>query len=196
MLNAKDLKSAVTAMEFGDGYLDIYHSSEHLDYIMWKRGILLQVPNVTAAVTEKKDPRELKSGATRSGYRLQTTFHRYFYKIGTQSFKQRTKNLMTPVGLAVWWQDDGVLCQSDGFKYANLSTQGYSLEENACIIRTWNDHFGWSPKLKFYQQKNYDRETVNTHHRLALTKAQIVELSRVIAPFVHESFRYKLLIPT
>ena len=196
-LDAKHLKSAITAMEFGDGYLDmnamsakarfgIYHSAEHLDYMEWKQLILQQVSNVTAQIVTKDD--------TRHGYRLQTNFHRYFYKIGVQSFKQRVKNLFTPIGLAVWWQDSGTLCQSGGeYKYAHLSIQGYTVEEIKCIITAWNNHFGWSPKLAFYQQKNYGRGTTSVH-RLILRKSEAILLSEYIKDFVQDSFKYKLLL--
>lgn len=205
-LSSSELKTAITSMLLGDGFaesnvmsgkarFDIYHKSDNLDLILFKQQVLEQIPGITCRVTEKVDTRPLKNGDVRKGYRLQTSFSNYLFNIANSSFKLKVKRTITPLGLAILWQDNGttVIGLRDGryqFKFANLCTERLSIEENKRIILEWNNLLGWSPRLEMYKKNT---ESDITYHRLALKKEQVISLSEVIAPFVVDSMKYKLI---
>ncbi len=199
IMKSCEIKSQTIAIMHGDCYtdvnhnsgkarLDIYHNEKNLDLIMKKKMILEQITGVVVTVTEKIDKRQLKSGGVRKGYRLQTNFSRYFYKINQAPFKYIAKQLVKPESLALLWQDDGTVCWKDGyFSTATLATDDWESWKVDELRKEWNKYYGWCPVKMDYKCRD------KMYLRLRLIKEQAEKLSDVIRNHVVGSMKYKLI---
>lgn len=195
-----EIKSQTIAIMNGDCYvdvnensgkarLDIYHSDKNLDLLLKKKEILEKINGVTVRITEKIDNRPLKSGNVRKGYRLQTNYSRYFYKLNTAPFKYIAKQIVKPEALALLWQDDGTLCidKQGYFSTATLAIDDWSNERVKELLKAWNNHYGWCPVKMDYKCRD------KVYLRLRLIKNEMEKLSNIIRNYVVESMKYKLI---
>jgi hypothetical protein len=200
MLSSK-IKSKVLAIMYGDSFvdvntnsgkarLDIYHSVEQFDHLMLKKGILDNITGVVTRVVEKNDSRILLSGKTREGFRLQTNFTNYFFKLKHAPFKYVAKQIVKPEALAILWADDGTLCidrKNGNYSAAYLCTDSMEVWQVEEIRKAWNNLYGWTPALMDYKCRN------KTYPRLRLIKTQAEKLSEIVWEHTTPSLRYKLL---
>lgn len=199
MISSSEIKQQVLAIMYGDCFvdqnqnsgkarLDIYHTEKNLDLLLKKKEILESVTGVNVKITEKLDSRPLKNGEIRKGYRLQTNFTSYFYKLFNSPFKYVSKQLVKPLALSILWQDDGTVCWSKKgyFSTATLATddwEGWKVKE---LIKAWNNQYGWSPVAMDYKCRD------KMYIRLRLIKAQYEQLSNVLSEHCVPSMQYKI----
>lgn len=192
-MKSSEIKSQVLAMMHGGAHVDnnhasgksrlnIYHDARQLELLELKRDILESITGVTATIRVKND-------GTCEGYRLQTNYSRYFYKLNTAPFKYVVKQLVRPKALAILWSDDGTLCiRSNGeFSSAVLCLDAWPLWQIDMLVIAWNRQYGWSPVVTAYK----DRGT--TYLRLRLIKEQAVRLSDKLMSYTVPALQYKLL---
>lgn len=197
---SSEIKSQVLAMMYGDVFvdvnensgkarLDIYHSEPQLELLMMKKQVLESITGITTHLSEKNDPRILKNGKTRKGYRLQTNFSRYFYKLKKAPFKYVARQLVKPKALAILWSDDGTLCIHNKryFSSALLCTDSFEIWQVEELRKSWNDAYGWCPVLVEYACRG------KTYPRLRLVKAHAEALADIVTEHTVEALKYKLL---
>lgn len=173
----------------GKARLDIYHTKKNYDLIVKKKEILENINGVKVTIVEKSDTRPLNGGGVREGYRLQTNFSRYFYKLNAMPFKFVSKQLVKPEALALLWQDDGTVCwdKQGYFSTATLAVDDWPGWKVHALKKAWNKAYGWCPTFMPYRCRGV------TYHRLRLIKSQTEMLSDVIRNHVVESMQYKLM---
>jgi hypothetical protein len=200
-LSSSEIKSCFYAIMLADSFtevntnsgkarLDIYHSSKNEDYMKMKTQIFMNIKTLEFSVKEKIDSRPLKNGGVRQGFRCITKFSNYIYTLHNVPFKVKVKGIINnPLALAILWQDDGTCyVNQDGvYKYANICVESWTIEQCKIFIQAWNDKFGWSPKLAFYQSRN------KTYHRLSIMKSEMQQFSDHIREYVVDSMQYKIL---
>lgn len=198
-MNSSEIKQQVLAIMYGDCHvdqnhnsgkarLDIYHNEKNLDLLLKKKEILENVYGVKVSIVEKIDPRPLKNGCIRKGYRLKTNFTSYFYKLFTAPFKYVSKQLVKPLALAIMWQDDGTVCwdKSGNFSTATLATDDWEEWKVKELIKAWNNRYGWSPVKMDYKCRGV------MYLRLRLIKGQFEDLSGTIKEHCVPSMLYKV----
>ncbi|MBB5324272.1 hypothetical protein HNQ34_001365 [Anoxybacillus tepidamans] len=91
----------------------------------------------------------------------------------------------TPICLAWWYQDDGHLkIENDQVKKVILSTDGFTKAENEALIQLMRQRYD----LNF---------SLDKQNRLILyDKPQIFYFIRLVKPYVHESMKRKITIPS
>lgn len=173
----------------GKARLDIYHAEKNLDLLLKKKEILEHINGVSVRITEKVDTRLLKNGSVRKGYRLQTNFSRYFYKLQVAPFKYIAKQLVKPEALALMWQDDGTLCiDKEGyFSTATLATDDWTTNRVEELRKAWNNAYGWCPVKMDYKCRD------KMYLRLRLVKNEMEKLSDIIRNYIVESMQYKII---
>lgn len=193
-------KQAILAMMHGDAYvdvnarsgkarLDIYHCAEQYDYLIWKKDLLESIKGITCNVVEKLDDRELKSGDTRKGYRLQTNFSRYLYNLHVTPLKFQMKQLVKPLALAVLWQDDGTLVYDAKGHYstANLCTDAWDVDNLKQFREYFNKQYGWT-------MLNQDYTCRGKHYpRLRMRKKEMSLFSTIVQDHMCECLSYKII---
>jgi hypothetical protein len=201
IMKSCEIKSQVIAIMHGDCFtdvnynsgkarLDIYHCEKNYDLLLKKKEILELINGVTVRITEKVDNRKLKSGLVRRGYRLQTNFSRYFFKIQAFPFKYIAKQLVKPEALAIMWQDDGTICRRSKtgmFSTATLATDGWELWKVQELRKAWNNAYGWCPAIMDYKCRG------KFYIRLRLVANEAEKLTDIIHDLVVDSMKYKLM---
>ena len=102
--------------------------------------------------------------------------------------KKVTKDLLyklNPLGLAIWWMDDGCLSIHDGNRYGKLCTHGFTYNENIIIKEYFKEVWDIDVDIKTEKQKYYFCR-INVHN--------LKKLISIIYPYVTQvpSMIYKI----
>nr|DAI19787.1 MAG TPA: LAGLIDADG DNA endonuclease family [Caudoviricetes sp.] len=76
-------------------------------------------------------------------------------KNGDKKITREYLNLLNPLGLAIWWMDDGCLSIHKGNRYGKLCTHGFSYEENLIIQQYFQEIWGIHVDIKIEKRKYY-----------------------------------------
>lgn len=171
----------------------VTHSWKDYPYFEWKHDSINYSEVLTAG----------KITPTKKGPRFYIGTHRYllpyykmFYSQGS-SYKVLAPEVLSallPLGLAVWYMDDGSLDlhHGSGSVTLALSTACFSLEEHRII----QDYFLSKHGLRFHVQKHLDKRYDKTDYFLTLTKtAEVEQFLGIVKPYavscMGRKFRWK-----
>ena len=174
--------------------LQFSHSKAQEEYIWWKYELLsesfdLTEPKMIMSGKEKKYPQ----------YRFQTPttqrliyYQKLFYPKGKKILTRKMLNMLEPLGLAVWYMDDGNIIihkytKTDGTKGIKgrelaINTQCYSYEEHEIIKRYFE--VKWKLEVKIYKNKGSYRIVMN-----ATNAKMFIE---IIEAYIIPSMSYKI----
>lgn len=199
-MNKSEMKQISLAMMYGDSFVDVnfnsgkarldtYHSDKQVSYILQKQNWLNNINDVSTVLTEKIDTRLLKSGETRKGWRLQTTFSRYLFSLFVTPDKFKIKQLVKPAALSVLWMDNGTICWDNKNYYstAYLCTDRWDWEFVKNFLKVFNNEYGWRPTLMHYKCRD------KIYPRLRFRKTEMEKLSGIIKSYVLPDLEYKIL---
>ncbi|MHA6259514.1 LAGLIDADG endonuclease [Sporosarcina sp. CAU 1771] len=171
------------------------HSDKQKDYLYWKYNIFIEskievsTPNMVMSGMKKKYPQ------WRFQTRTSKIFEYYlklFYPKGKKVVTRKTLNLLDPLGLAIWYMDDGNLIihkyqkknGDSGIKSREvaINTQCFSYEEHEIIQRYFL--VKWGIQVKIYKNKGSYRIVMNA------TNAKI--FFGIIEDYIISSMKYKV----
>ena len=101
--------------------------------------------------------------------------------------KHIPKNLdiyLTPLALAVWYQDDGNL--KSGVN-ARIATMSFNEEENYMLRDYLKSCFDLNSKVMGYKYKG------KQYHQITLNKENTQKMSNIIRPYTHDCMKYKIM---
>jgi len=202
-LNKFDLMSAIHWMILGDGSLtkplrghsrlEISHT-DHLDYLEWKKSI---IENLTGA--EIKDRPPSKTGySDKWSQRLRSKTHPVFTKLrerlygvfGRKAIDLHSLKLLTPMGLAILYQDDGSYSFSNtrGYEDRNvlIHTLAFGEIENEALAKVIIKASGLIFRV------NRVKKPSGIKYRLRLRSKDIDKFFDWIEPYIVPSMLYKL----
>lgn len=172
-LSKRELRSAIIGMVLGDsnvrvryqkGNMQLAHKPASEDYVKFKQGILEQLSGTTCKYRLVQHINR-KLNKIYPTIRVWTSSSRFFYKLNKMFYKpkkQVTKNILnglTPLGLAIWYMDDGHLSlkhnairsEADKLKSFKersicsrtimLCSHSFSKEENEMIVKWLKDNY-------------------------------------------------------
>lgn len=191
----KEKRQLLLSMAIGDGYLNnngylsIRHCVKQKDYLEWKMRLLKPSINTTDVYYVKNNG----YGA----YEFRTYTHKFIkmyrkvlYPQGKKKISRKILNKLTPLGLSIWYMDDGGLSQKKrkGEVYANelvLNTH-ISKEDNQIII----DYFKDVWDINFTQVKNRGL------YRLRCGTKEARKFIEIVKPYVSKvkSMEHKLKV--
>ncbi len=124
-------------------------------------------------------------------WRIRTISHsqfngyaRAFYSEGRKIVPKDIANLLTPLSVAIWFMDDGVLgSRGDGYV---LNTQNFTDAENAHLKFCLEDKF--SLDVSIHADKRW--------WRLYIRKGSMAQFKKIIEPYMIPSMKYKLQLLT
>lgn len=185
----------------GDGSLKVHagyanaryafrHSVKQKEYFDWKADELVGLASEKCRWEQPAEREDLGGDVLRFQTlalpRL-TDLHRLTHEHGEKRVRRRWLNQLAPLGLAVWWLDDGSIV-GNGHKGV-LCTDSFGAEQVAVLVRylrvVWKVQARWFPA-----------STDRPHHlRLALPAEQLGVWLRLILPAVPPlaSMVYKVL---
>jgi hypothetical protein len=189
-----DIKSVILGSLLGDGSLKVHqkyanarfsfrHSVKQKDYFFWKAHALKkEIAGNKYFWYQGKDGRDGWGGEKIRFQSLALPALTELYALthphkGTFQIRRKWLNLLTPLSLAIWWQDDGsiiangrkgVLC-TDGFKPEEVELLAQYLE------KVWHVHLVASPKSK---------SNPNQYRLWFRSTDELKSFLRIILPFV------------
>lgn len=191
---SEEARQVILGTLLGDGSLRKYkgyahprlvirHSARQKEYLEWKAGFLLE--ELGGRIAEVQDTtskgREKVVYVSSASPKLLEIFG-----LASKGVRRKWLNQLRPLGLCVWWLDDGSLVRNK--TQAVLCTDGFSLREVKVARRyfqkAWGLHFKIAPKKKGTKR-----------YRLWLrSTAETKKFLKLIAPFVPECMKRKILL--
>lgn len=148
----KEKKSILLAVSLGDGCIGpknslyIEHSINQLDYIKWKKELLEKILNrdINLRIRERFDTRTnktYKSAMIMAGNKYFKIIKRWLYK-PEKTYNRFVLNRLTPLGIAIWYMDDGgckfrISKKTNKVSSIQLCLYTYCSYEEAVIIQTY-----------------------------------------------------------
>lgn len=164
---------------------------EHSDYIEWLGGVL---STITPVNTYEFQPKA--EGASRQ-IMLQTRCHPFYTRFRERMYPNGHKVVDPHYLTLLDWEFMAVWYQEDGSTVRDKRKQGtYSGVVLCTDCFSYGDHHLLRDKIKEYLGVEFNvtsyRKNGKQYYRLKLNKAHISQFMEGIAPFVVESFKYKL----
>lgn len=198
MKTSKETRNLVLAMVLGDGtlnsrgYFSMRHCLKQEDYINWKRDLIKREFRVTDCYYVSNNGYGAYEMRT-SVYKCLKHYRRVIYKSGKKNIANRgLLNRLTPIGLAIWYMDDGGLSQKkkDGVIVGNelmLNTH-LSKDDNQVIIEYFKEVWG----IQFTQVLNRGL------YRLRCGTKEARKFIEIVKPYVSQvpSMAHKMKLKT
>lgn len=188
----QEKRSAVIGMVLGDAHinkecrLSMGHSEQQKDYLFFKKGILqeIQTPEIKLYQT---------FSFGKSCWRLSTRkkllyewLRRRFYPNGVKTINRRWLNQLTPLGIAIWFMDDGSTSYKirDGKVHAVETTLNtyLSKEQNEIIIQYFREV--WDIQMGLNKSRG--------KYRIRMGTREARKFVKIIEPHIIPSMNYKI----
>lgn len=171
-------------MSLGDGcickkgYLNIHHSEEQLEYITWKRNLLIKLGFECSELLKRRNT-STKNKYSYSfickGKKLGKYLRKLMYSPKKDYFSETILNNITPLGLAIWYMDDGQLRY---IKDKDKNIRGNMLQIHTCCTEPQADFlikFFRNQGLLFKKFKEHKYTSIYCSTRYARRFLRIVE---------------------
>ena len=160
------------------------HSLEQLPYLEWKRTFVEEVvPCKTYEIFDKKLGKNFYMFESRASKELEA-----IYQL-SQAPVFDILNQLTPLGLAVWFMDDGTIYNGKNKNtkaYATfnvtLGTYRFDYEEHVIIQKWFNDTFGFDAKIAKKRTDTYN---------IRFTVKDSPAFLQMTKPYAHPALLYK-----
>ena len=178
----------------GDGCLErngtnvrlrIDHSIGQRAWVEWKHSMFQELHPGSPRTVKRID---VRTGSQHINYRFSTSslpalneYFQLFYGNGDKHIPDVIGTYLSPLSLAVWYQDDGGRRGDCASGY--LNTNAYSIPDVELLKLALLDVFGVSTRTHFAAGKP----------RIYVPSGQFREFCRIIHPYVIDEMRYKLL---
>jgi len=196
MALTKAQKSAIVGMVLGDGFLQstgkknarlrLEHSLKQQEFLKWKMSLVPQFfQNFPSQLTRIHPITKRKYAYIRAQSHSSPFLGKLksvFYPKGKKKIPENlTRYLRHPLGLAIWYLDDGYYYKRD--KIAELYLGRVSKKEAEIARRAIKERFGIEARLKDKKNKGFV---------LSFSPEQTQKFARLIKKFVIKSMNYKL----
>jgi recombination protein RecA len=173
-------------------YFKCSHCTTQKELIEFKKAILEQIHPVKV---------NLKKDSNRESYQLSTNSLVYFNKIYNLFYKKRIKQVnnqvlkkLTPLGLAIWYMDDGQLAlQSDPndrtkilSRRARIWSLSFTYDEHLLIKQYFKEY--WNIDIKIY--KVLKKGGIKFY--IEFNSTNFIKFREIIKPYIIPSMLYKI----
>jgi hypothetical protein len=188
-------RQILVGLLLGDGHLEsvtagrthrlkVEYSKKQEGYALW----LWEIFNEWVRTPPRQRTKTLPSGTTISIVEFTTYssgifrfYTQQFYKNGKKVIPDIIRKLLTPLGLAVWFMDDGSW-KSDLHRTYIIHTDGYAKKDLLTIQKVLREKFGIDVTL----HRQY------TNWRIYIKTESAQRFRKLIEPYIIPSMRYKL----
>lgn len=209
-LQSSELDGMIYGMILGDAHirkfdnsnkscLIMHHSHKQKEYLLWKKELLSQISHTNFNVSEKKTLNK-KVNKVYSSIFMQSNRLIYFRKIrdifydktGRKFVNSKILNKLTPLGLAIWYMDDGCIGRELSNSYEKkfrlrpfLSTHSFSKEENLII----KEYFKKVWNIEVQVAKHHGK---NLQYFVRFSEPEFKKFVDIIKDYVIPSMQYKI----
>lgn len=201
---SKELDEIITGSLLGDGYIKDYikhtsgperrrnrnsslvlkHGYKQKEYIMYKKNI---IDNHVLSYIRKQDINDIRfKNPLYTQYIVETSqnsaFNKYrdLWYVDGKKIIPFDKLTITPLILAIWFQDDGYRSRSN---YV-LCTQSFTKKECDKLCTIINSTYSFNSYSKNYNKAQYI---------IIIPAKEISNFNDIILPYIHESMLYKII---
>lgn len=157
----------------GDSYYNklkktirFYHSQKQEEYLKWKHSFFIKNPNQICRKIyygERHANNNVYNYCNFEIYNKNNAMNDIYSFIQKHLYSNDNRkkismkylNELTPLGLAVWWMDDGSICISKDNRYGKLSTQCFNYEENILLQKYFKKKWNIDVSIKCEKNKYY-----------------------------------------
>lgn len=143
-----------------------YHTKKQLEYLIWKRSFFVNNENDICRDIYHRENHSFGNvyeacyfelyGKKNCLDDLYYFLNKHLYSNdGRKKISMKYLNELTPLGLAVWWMDDGSMCISKKSRWGKLSTQCFNYEENILIQKYFKQKWDIDVSIKIEKGKYY-----------------------------------------
>jgi len=191
----KTTEQLIIGTVLGDGHirrngryyrLELTHSPEQKEYLEWKYRVLLKdnlvksPPHLIMGGEDKKYPQWRCDTLT---LLIFEKFRKMFYSDGKKRITRKALNRLEPLGLAVWYMDDGSVTVHKKKYSRELHLNTYSFYREQKIIQKYFKE-RWNISVRISRSKG--------NYRIALNAIEGKKLLHLIRPYIVDSMKYKL----
>lgn len=210
-LRSSDLDSIVYGTLLGDASLSkpsgkansnftLSHSPKQKEYLEFKKDLVNNISHVKMKYkeidyTNKQNQKTYKTCYYYSNYlEYFTKLRKIFYLSGRKIVTRKILNKLKPLGLALWWMDDGSLViyerkdRNAVNRYATLATCNFTYEEHEIIVKYFNEVWDIFPKIKKRTATKSDKE----YYVLKFPMKEFRKFKEIIEPHIIPSMQYKI----
>lgn len=182
----KNTRNLILFMAFGDGYIQngllrIRHSVKQKEYLEWKMNLLRKSGVHTSDIYYVDNNGYGAYEFYTSSYDFIKNIRKYLYTPKKNIAQNKQLNKLTPLGLYIWYLDDGGLSQS---KDKNGNIRGNTLMINTMLTKDENqiiiDYFKGKWNIQFRQCKNHGK------YRLECGTKEARKFIEIIKPYKNE----------
>jgi hypothetical protein len=165
----------------GNAYFKYAQSVKHAEYLNLVFSLLKPYCNMSSPTLGQVKLRNTTYGVvsfTSRSLPCFTELHTLFYLDGIKVVPSNIAELLTPMGLAFWSQDDGSKCSS-GF---HLNTNAFSMADLELLLNVLRVKFGLTCSL----------HSRSRGHRIYISASSMSAFRALVTPHFHSSMLYKL----
>uniref|UniRef100_A0A6M3XA15 Putative homing endonuclease n=2 Tax=viral metagenome TaxID=1070528 RepID=A0A6M3XA15_9ZZZZ len=196
-LSSLQFKGAIIGMVLGDGCISrgyIKTTSVIKEYAEMKKDILSQLTDTTISRYSKSK----SSFGDKDIYEVRTRKHPIYTKLEMRMYHNRKRTIdeyclktITPLGLLIWYLDDGCLDKTCGLKF-QIHSNAYDYPSHLLIQKYLNDRFG----LRFNIRQTFKKQRNKRYFWLYLKAIDRIKFwDLVFAPYlkeIPEQIQYKI----
>lgn len=208
-LSSSELDGAIYGSILGDSFISrvhnngnanftLSHSPKQKEYLEFKKQLFEQIHPVhfsfkSVNFFNKKTNKEYTTFYYVSNYLKYFSKLRYkFYPNGIKAVSRKILNKLTPLGLAIWWMDDGSLViyhrkdRNAVNRYATLATCSFTYSEHLEIEKYFKEV--WDIHCRAIKRRQKNKE----YYILKFPMIEFRKLIKIIEPYIIDSMKYKI----
>lgn len=162
-------------------YFKVAHCEK--DYLLWKKEILGNFVNTINKQIDKRG-NSIMYGFSTISHKELNFFRNLFYENNKKIIKDELSLYMSPLGLAVWFMDDGSKSNKCNYRF---STEGFTKEENYKLTEILKVNFDLNVKVCEYSRNE------KKYYYLFLNKRNATIMTEIIQPYIVDCMKYKLI---
>jgi hypothetical protein len=152
--NKLEFKGAVIGMTLGDAsivkrdsgtcYFITTHAKKDEEYVFYKAKMLNWLNETKCADgVSKLNGKEYPYVVARTLiHPFYASLHEHMYHDGRKTVNEHVMKCLTPLGLALWYQDDGTLAGEMGYRCPYICSHNFNQTENELLARMIHKKFG------------------------------------------------------
>lgn len=197
-----DTIAVILGSILGDGSLKIYkgyknarisirHSYKQLNYMNYKISLLKEINNPKSLIVQKPTgfSKEKKLLYQSKSHEELTKIYNLTYKNNKLIIKRKWLNHISPLGLAIWWLDDGSIIS---YNKGVFCTDGFELKSVQILSKYLKKVWGIENRVRLIKKEK--EEEIKYYPRIFINKTNLLKLIKIIEKYVPEEIKYKITI--
>lgn len=191
----EEITSILVGLTLGDGHLtpfsgrsnrsrmEVKYDNKNLSYLKWLHDKLS--PLGVSELKPKKNYHQHRF-YTRTTNEI-GSLRKMFYPKGIKVIPKDIRKFLSPIALAVWYQDDGNLDYRSKYHYnAMFATYCFSFKECELLAKTLESNFGLDVRVCKCTMRG------KMSYRLYVTSKSMEKFINLVKPYIDKSFSYKI----